>query len=222
MRLLAIDTTWEACSVGVIDGARIVTRSEVIGRGHAEKLMPQVESAMAEAGVAFANLDRIAVTVGPGSFTGLRVGIAAARGFALVSGKPAIGIGVLDVHAAEARETQGAVPVLAVLAAGRGEVYGQCFAADGAPLDEPTAGSPEVFAARLDPGMVIAGSGADLVIAALPMDVRPVVAHRRSSPDIATLCRFALTAPATDGQPRPLYVRAPDAKPQASARIARR
>jgi len=222
MRLLAIDTTWEACSVGIVSGDRVVTRSDVIGRGHAEMLMGQVESAMAEAGITFADLDRIAVTVGPGSFTGLRVGIAAARGFALVSGKPAAGIGVLDVHAAEARETLGAVPVLAVLAAGRGEVYGERFAADGAPLETPAAASPELFAAHLEPGMVVTGSGADLVLAALPMDVHPAIAHRRSSPDIAVLCRFALAAPAGEGPPRPLYVRAPDAKPQAAARIARR
>jgi tRNA threonylcarbamoyl adenosine modification protein YeaZ len=219
MRLLAIDTAWEASSVAVIDGERQVVRSEIIGRGHAEILMQQIEAAMAEAGLGFADLDRIAVTTGPGSFTGLRIGIAAARGIALVTGKPAVGIGVLAVHAAEAA---GTVPVLAVLAAGRGEVYGQRFAADGAALDEPRAASPEVFAASLERGVVLAGSGVDLVIAALPMDERPRVAHRRSAPDVATLARRAARAPAGALPPRPLYIRPPDAKPQDAARIARR
>jgi tRNA threonylcarbamoyl adenosine modification protein YeaZ len=202
-----------------MDGERLVVRSENIGRGHAEILMQQIEAAMAEAGFGFADLDRIAVTTGPGSFTGLRIGIAAVRGIALVTGKPAVGIGVLAVHAAEA---VGNAPVLAVLAAGRGEVYGQRFGADGAPLDEPHAASPEVFAASLDRGVVLAGSGAALVIAALPMDERPRVAHRRSAPDVATLARLAATAPTSAQPPRPLYIRPPDAKLQDAARIARR
>jgi len=222
MRLLAIDTAWEACSVAVIDGPRLVVRSDDIGRGHAEILMGQIESAMAEAGLAFADLDRMAVAVGPGSFTGLRIGIAAARGIALVTGKPAIGIGVLAAHAEEARTIAGPAPVLAVLAAGRGELYGQSFAPDGTPLDQPRAASPEVFAAGLDRGVVLVGSGADLLIAALPMDEQPRVAHRRSSPDIAALARLAALAPASASPPRPLYIRAPDAKPQGAARIARR
>jgi tRNA threonylcarbamoyl adenosine modification protein YeaZ len=222
MRLLAIDTAWEASSVAVMDGDRLVVRSENIGRGHAEILMRQIEAAMAEAGVAFAALDRIAVTIGPGSFTGLRIGIAAARGVALVTGKPAIGIGVLAVHAVTARHNAKPAPVLAVLAAGRGELYGQRFAAGGAPLDAPHAASPEVFAASLERDTVLAGSGADLVIAALPMDERPRVAHRRSAPDVAVLAGIAATAPAGAEPPRPLYIRPPDAKPQDAARIARR
>jgi tRNA threonylcarbamoyladenosine biosynthesis protein TsaB len=222
MRLLAIDTALEACSVGVVSDATTVMRTENVGRGHAEILMSQVESAMAEAGLAFADLDRIAVVVGPGSFTGLRVGIAAARGFALVTGKPAVGIGTLAVHAAEARATHGVKPVLAVLAAGRGEIYGQFFAADGSEAGPAQAVSPEVLAASFTGDMLIAGSGADLILAALPTDVRPVVAHRRSSPDIATLCRLALAAPPPTAAPRPLYLRPPDAKPQTAARIAHR
>jgi tRNA threonylcarbamoyl adenosine modification protein YeaZ len=218
MRLLAIDTALEACSVAVADGERIVTRSQNVGRGHAEILMGQVEDAMRQAGLAFADLDRIAVIIGPGSFTGLRVGIAAARGFALATGKPAVGISTLAAHAAEAKGT----PVLATLAAGRGEIYGQFFAADGSEYGPPRAASPTVFAAELEPGTVLVGSGADLVIAALPMDIKPIVAHRRASPDIAALCRLAASAQAPSAAPKPLYIRAPDAKPQTAARIAHR
>lgn len=222
MRLLAIDTSWEACSVGVVADGRRVTRSQIVGRGHAEILMGMIEGVLAEAGLAAGDLERIAVTVGPGSFTGLRVGIAAARGLALVLGKVAVGIGTLAVHAGEARAANGARAVLAVLAAGRGEIYGAIYAADGGEVLSPRAASAEVLAAEVTDGMLLAGSGADLVLAALPMDVRPVVAHRRSAPDIAALCRLALAAPEATASPRPLYLRPPDAKPQGAARIAHR
>jgi tRNA threonylcarbamoyladenosine biosynthesis protein TsaB len=222
MRLLAIDTASEACAVGVVAGGAPVIRSEVVGRGHAEILMRLIESAMAEAGIAFDDLDRIAVTVGPGSFTGLRIGIAAARGFAFVTGKAAVGIGTLAVHAEEARTLRGAKAVLAVLAAGRGELYGATFAADGREIEPPRAASAQILAALLTDRMLIAGSGADLVVAALPMDVTAArVAHRNASADVASLCRLAIAAPAPTAAPRPLYLRPPDAKPQTAARIAR-
>ena len=223
MRLLAIDTALDACSVGVVNGDATVIRSEIVGRGHAEILMGMIEAAMAEANLAFADLDRIAVVVGPGSFTGLRVGIAAARGFALVTGKPAVGIGTLDVHAEEARALVGAKSVLAVNVAGRGDMYGALFAADGIEVVPATVGSAQIFAAHVTGEMVIAGSGADLVLAALPMDHLPAIVHRRASPDIAALCRLALRVAATGEAPRPLYLRPPDAKPQSAAsRIAHR
>ena len=222
MRLLAIDTASEACSVGVVDNGEPVIRSEVVGRGHAEILMRLIEEGMAEAGVAFADLDRIAVTVGPGSFTGLRIGIAAARGFALVTGKPAVGISTLAVHAEQARVLCGAHAVLAVLAAGRGELYGAFYSADGSEIEPPQATSAQVLAAKLKDGALVAGSGSDLVVAALPMDVTVRVAHRHASVNVAALCRLAAAAPAPTAAPRPLYLRPPDAKPQTAARIARR
>jgi tRNA threonylcarbamoyl adenosine modification protein YeaZ len=221
MRLLAIDTAYEACSVGIAGGARSpVLTTEVIGRGHAEKLMGMIEAAMQEAGLAFADLDRIAVTVGPGSFTGIRVGIAAARGLALVSGTPLVGIGTLAALAEAAREKAGGVPVLVVIDARRGEVYAQAFAADGSERSAPLAISAADAAAMLTADMRLAGSGADLVRAAAGRDV-PVV-HRNSSPDIAAVLRLAERAPAALAPPKPLYLRPPDAKPQAAARIARR
>ncbi len=222
MRLLAIDTAQEACSVGVVDGARQVLKSEVIGRGHAERLMAMVEAAMAEAGLGFGDLERIAVTVGPGSFTGLRVGIAAARGLALVTGAPAVGIGTLAVHAEAARAEIGAAPVLAVLSAGRGELYGQSFAADGAPQGPPEAAPAETFARRIAANTLIAGSGSAALAEILGDEARARTVHERSAPDIAALCRLARAAPLTGEAPRPLYLRPPDAKPQTAGRIARR
>ena len=221
MRLLAIDTASEACSVGIVDGDRVFTLSGDAGRGHAERLMGMIATAMAEAGLAFADLDRIAVTVGPGSFTGVRVGIAAARGLALVAGTSTAGVTTLAVHATEARLAFGPRPVLAVVAAGRGELYGALYDAEGSELEPPRAGSAQAFAALADGGAVLAGSGADLLLAALPMDTGVQVAHRRLSPSVGALCMLALRSPATDGPPRPLYLRPPDAKPQTGAGVRR-
>ena len=223
MRLLAIDTSLEACSVGIVtDDGRAVLRSEILGRGHAERLMGMVAEAMAEAGLAFADLERIAVTVGPGSFTGLRVGIAAARGFALVTGCPAVGIGTLAVHAEAARHDIGETPILAVLAAGRGEIYGQSFAADGSAEGPVEAGPPETFARRIGANTLIAGSGADALAEILGDEARARTVHRDAAPDIGALCRLGRAAPPPVEAPRPLYVRPPDARPQAASRIARR
>lgn len=221
MRLLAIDTAYEACSVGISGGARPpVLATEIIGRGHAERLMGMIEAAMAEAGLAFSDLDRIAVTTGPGSFTGLRVGIAAARGLALVSGTPVVGIGTLAALAEAARDRAGAIPVLAVIDARRDEIYAQAFAADGAPFGGLVVTSPAGAAAMLTAGMQLAGSGADLVRAAAGGAV-PVI-HRDAAPDIGAVLRLAARAPAPVAPPKPLYLRPPDAKPQGSARIMRR
>jgi tRNA threonylcarbamoyl adenosine modification protein YeaZ len=222
MKLLAVDTAADACSVGAVDGDAWVLRSEALKRGHAERLMGMIAEAMAAAGLGFADLDRLAVTIGPGSFTGIRVGIAAVRGLALVHRTPMVGMTTLAVHAEAARARVGPVPVLAAIAAGRGEAYGQVFGDEGAAIDEPIIASPQAVAALHEKGMAIAGSGADLIVAALPMDRRPLVAHRDAVPDISAVCRLGLAALADGAPPRPLYVRPPDARPQTGARIARR
>ena len=222
MRLLALDTAYDACSVGVVDGTRRITRSLDAGRAHAEHLMGMIAEAMDEAGLAFADLDRIAVTVGPGSFTGVRIAIAATRGLALVNHTATVGISTLAVHAEAARATAGARPVLAVVAAGRGELYGAVYSADGGEVAAPAAGSAQVFAAMMEADTVLAGPGTDLVLAALPMAPKVIVAHRLASPSIDALCALALRPPASGAQVKPLYLRPPDAKPQASAAVARR
>jgi len=223
MRLLAIDTGSEACSVAIADGERLFARSEIVGRGHAEILFALMEQALADAGFGVCALGRVAVAVGPGSFTGVRVGVAAARGLALALGQKAVGIGTLAVHAEEARALVGARPVLAVLAAGRGELYGALYAADGSELSPPRAAAAETFAALVrerratgeGAGLVLAGSGADDVLAALGEG--PPVAHRHAVANVAALVRLACLAPPAVVSPLPLYLRAPDAKPQAAA-----
>jgi tRNA threonylcarbamoyl adenosine modification protein YeaZ len=221
MRLLAIDTALDACSVGVTDGDRLVTRSEIVGRGHAEILMGLITGALAEANLSAADITRIAVTVGPGSFTGLRIGIAAARGLALVTGAEVVGIGTLAVHAEEVRAERGDVRVLALIAAGRGEIYGARYSADGREEVPPAVAAPAYFAALVEDDVVLAGSGADAVAALMPGAERRIV-HRHAAPDIAALCRLGVRAAAASGPVRPLYLRPPDAKPQAAAALARR
>ena len=221
MRLLAIDTSADACSVAVaVDGREVVVRSAMVGRAHAERLMPMVAEAMAAAGLGFADLERIAVTVGPGSFTGVRIGVAAARGLALATGAQAVGIGTLAVHAADAQASAGKVAVVVALAAGRGEIYAQGFAANGDATSEPQLAAPERVAALVEGDAVLAGSGADTLAAVVAGDRR--IVHRRSAPDIATLLRMAATAPAQSAPPRPLYLRPPDAKPQLVGQVGRR
>jgi len=102
MRVLAIDTALETCAAAVLDihGGKMASESLPMVRGHAEALIPLIDRVMRQADMPFSALDRIAVTVGPGSFTGLRVGISAARGIALTAGKPVLGLTTLAAFAA--------------------------------------------------------------------------------------------------------------------------
>lgn len=216
MRLLAIDTALDACSVAVHDGSgdvlRLTSASEVLGRGHAERLMSMIAEVMAEASLPFAALDRIAVTVGPGSFTGLRVGLSAARGIALVVGAPAVGIGTLAALAAGIAADE---PVRAVLAAKGAEIYAQGFAADGTPLEAPRAVDAAAYGAALPSGAALYGSGAaKLVAASGRADLR--ILGEAAWPDIAAVARLGTVAEIGSHPPEPLYLRPPDAAPARS------
>lgn len=203
MRVLVIDTALDACTAAVFeDGRALGVRSEVMARGHSERLGGFVRDAVAEAGGGFEALDRIGVTVGPGSFTGLRVGLAFAQGLGAALGLPVVGVSTLEALARSADGGQGATA--AVIDARRGQVYLQLFEA-GRAASEPEALSLEDAVARLSGrAWRITGSGATLV------GGEPSPQH---APDPAALA--ALTAaldPATH-PPRPLYLRAPDATP---------
>ncbi|WEK51101.1 MAG: tRNA (adenosine(37)-N6)-threonylcarbamoyltransferase complex dimerization subunit type 1 TsaB [Candidatus Kaistia colombiensis] len=220
MILLAIDTALENCSVGLATGGAVFLRVETIGKGHAERLMPEIAALLAEAGLAPASLGRIVVSVGPGSFTGLRVGISAARGLALVHRIPVIGVGTLHIHAAHAareRGEGGERPILALLPARGDELYGQLFSATAEPIGEAVLESVPFF------DDLAAKAGADLAGAGA-LRLAPVgrVIHARSAPDIATLLELGAALDPADHPPKPLYVRPPDAKPQLHKGIARR
>ena len=207
MIILSIDTALAACAVAVVEGERVLAqRIAPMERGHQEALAPLVAEAMAEAGVGFDRLERVAVTVGPGSFTGLRVGLAFAKGLALALDIPCIGVGTLEALAGgQAGFTA------AVIDARRERVYLQCFA-DGQPLMEPTSLSLEEAAARL----VAAESGGPARLVGPDLGLlEAVLPHAILVPgawcDPVALARLAATRPAA-GSPAPVYLRAPDAR----------
>lgn len=206
MIVLALDTCLTACSVAVCDGERVLaTACEVMARGHQERLAPMAQAVMAEAGLAFSDLDRIGVTVGPGSFTGLRVGVAFAKGLASALGVPAVGVGTLEAMAAPV-----AGLAFTVIDARREQVYCQAFE-DGEALMAPDAlglGDAAARLAEITQGrpVTLIGSGAPLLAPMVPA-ARVFAAEGADARDVARLAAARSPAP-----PRPLYLRAPDAK----------
>jgi len=227
MRVLAIDTALAACSAAVLDtehGGIVAAESLPMTRGHAEALMPPVARAMDQAGIAFSDLDRVAVTTGPGSFTGLRVGIAAARGIALAADKPAVGLSTLTAYAAPHMAEDDSVPVVAAIDARHGHVYLQVFGPGGRTLTAPRLAPlrEAVQAASAAPTCIV-GSAAQSVAAALSQaDAAPAAVDARPAPDIAWVARIGPGLPEGQSPPRPPYLRAPDAQPQNAAQLPRR
>jgi tRNA threonylcarbamoyladenosine biosynthesis protein TsaB len=210
LTVLAIDTCLDACSVAVGDGDRaLAVLSEPMMRGHQERLAPMAAEAMRQAGLSFDALSRIAVTVGPGSFTGLRVGLAFAKGLALATGAPCIGVGVLEALAFS-EPAKGLVA--AAVDAKRGQIYLQIFI-DGRAAMAPDALAPAEATARLAelwPGgpATLIGSGAPL----LEGVIAGAIIIPRAAPDPLAVARLGAAARAPFPPPRPLYLRAPDAK----------
>jgi tRNA threonylcarbamoyl adenosine modification protein YeaZ len=227
MRLLAIDTALDACAACVFDtegGKTLARESLTMARGHAEALLPLVARVMDKADIAFPELDRIAVTVGPGSFTGLRVGISAARGIALASGKPAVGVSTLAAYAAPHIASEDAAQIVVAIDAKHQNVYLQVFGNAGRTVVAPQIATLQdaVSAARGDPARIV-GSGAALIAAAWPAgEPPPVLVDPAGAPGIEWVARLGAAVRKTDVPPKPLYLRAPDARPQDGARLPRR
>jgi tRNA threonylcarbamoyladenosine biosynthesis protein TsaB len=205
MLILALDTALETCSAALVrDGRVLAARSDPMARGHQERLAPLVEALFVEAGVAFADLDRIGVTRGPGSFTGLRVGLAFAKGLGFALDRPVVGIGTLPALAAGEAGT-----VVAAIDARRDQLYLQAFR-DGVALGPPEALGLDEARSRLrplDPRRLI-GSGA-----ALLADVFPDAAvDLRAGADPVALARLVAEADPATAAAEPLYLRAADAK----------
>jgi tRNA threonylcarbamoyladenosine biosynthesis protein TsaB len=227
MLLLAFDTAGPNCAVAVArlgaSGPAILSRAtERVGRGHAERLEPMVKAALAAAKASFTDLGRIAVTTGPGSFTGVRVGIAFARGLALALDIPAIGVGSLEAIALPLeRNSEGTV--VAVLDAKRGEVYALVRdIASSVALVDSEALRIEDLALRLSHArrpIVLTGAGAPLLARLLPEgDAR--IAATAEAPDICDVVESAISG-SSSGPPLPHYARGADAKPQADKAVAR-
>ncbi len=214
--LLALDSAGAACSAAFWSaGAICARRFEAITRGQSERLVPMIEAVMAEAGAAYDALDAVAVTLGPGSFTGVRIGLATARGLALACARPVIGVSNFEAVAAAVPETERRGRSLAVLIdAKRRELFAQAFSAELTPLAAPRAVAPEALDGILPRGpLVLAGDAVTQARAALRAAGRDFVIA--SSPGLADAARVATLAatrplPAPDAAPpRPIYLRGP-------------
>ena len=231
MRVLAIDTALKTCAACVIegdDGREVAREAEAMERGHAEALLPLLERVMARVEGGFEALDRVAVTVGPGSYTGLRVGISAARAIGLAAGIPVVGVTTLSALLAPvlAEAPQGAGEAGAIAAAidaRHGCVYLQAIGAEGI-LVPPLHVRLEEAAPLLAPGPVaLVGSGAPAVLSALRASgLEARLLDAPGAPEIGWVAALGAVADPAQALPRPLYLRGPDAAPQDHARLARR
>ena len=239
--ILALDTAFSRCTAAVFDaagaGELLAAEEPEIGKGHAERLTGVIDDVLSKAGANYGDLARVVVTTGPGSFTGIRVGVAAARGLALALDIPAVGISTLEALARGllARSMSGtnepgvdASPVLAVIDARRGEIYAALFAVGGDVLEGPAALQPEALDGFLGeawsaaPGMRLHLAGSGAPIAATALSGRPyVIASDTDRIDPAILARLGAAATAVE-PPRPLYLRGADAKPSSAPSLRRK
>ena len=226
MNILALDTSMGVCSAAVLrtsPSARTeVLREAEMQRGHAEALMPMVEEVLSEAGLAPGDIDTIAATQGPGSFTGVRIAIAAARGLALTSGASLYGTDSLTVMARRAVREGLALapdgPFAVAVDARRGMLYFGAYRPDGSRLDGPSLLSPEDAAACLPGGLALAvGSGGGLLAAAAAGNRALYAALPDLQPGALALAQLAAESDERTPVLRPLYLRPPDAKPQNTA-----
>jgi tRNA threonylcarbamoyladenosine biosynthesis protein TsaB len=219
VKILAVDTALGACSVAVLDDARVLAhRFVIMERGHAEALAPMVEEAIQASGIGFADLDRLAVTTGPGTFTGQRVGLAFMRGLRVALKKPLVGITTLEAMCAAAMAEAGTSYAAAIHDARREEAYLAVVSTDASPV------APEILAMSDVPGRIaraipqnaaiaLAGTGAERIAGRIPS--ARITSIRQ--PDALWVAKLARVRPAPAQAPHPLYLRAPDAKLPASA-----
>jgi tRNA threonylcarbamoyladenosine biosynthesis protein TsaB len=207
LKLLAVDTALGACSVAVLDGETILAhRFEEMARGHAEALAPMVEATMRQAGIGFAALESLAVTTGPGTFTGQRVGLAFMRGLRVALKKPLIGITTLEAMAF----ATGAERAAAIHDAKRDEAYLLLW--EGGEIVLPPTVMPFTEALTRVGAFgpcALCGTGAPAAKTELDAEFRLTEIRQ---PDALWVARLAMTRPAFDSPPAPLYLRAPDAK----------
>jgi len=218
MLILAIDTALDACAVAVLDTSAsdvIAQESQSMKRGHAEALMPLIARVMKASGVAFAELGRIVATAGPGSFTGLRVGLSAARGIALAAGKPVVGVTTLSAFAAPIIGEHSDHPVISAIDARHDQVYFQVLAGDGSPLIKPKLApiAEALDAARFGAPHLV-GNAAEILAGRWPAGApAPVSVVNLPAPDIAWVAWLGAAVDPDTAPARPYYLRAPDAKP---------
>jgi tRNA threonylcarbamoyl adenosine modification protein YeaZ len=215
--VLAIDTALAACSVCLFDAERdkvIASESALLGRGHAEALLPMLERCIAKLDGGWTAVSRIGVVVGPGSFTGLRVGVAAARAAALATGRQSVGVTTLAALAAPLIAVSDGALVAAVIDARHGNVFLQLVSGEGVPLVQPVLVSLDEAADRIGQEPVhLVGSGAALLQVRLEARGGTVLSSAADAlPDIVFVAKLTARADPASAPPEPLYVKAPDAK----------
>jgi tRNA threonylcarbamoyladenosine biosynthesis protein TsaB len=213
MSILAIDTTGPVIGVALLVGEEVLQHTERVRRGSEQRLVPWAQALCADAELKTAELDGIAVAVGPGAFTGLRVGLATAVGIALAGGIPIVGLSSLGSRAAP---LSAQTRVLSMLDARKSRVYAQWFA-HGTPLDSPADISPEVLLEAASPGFVATGEGAGCY-RELVESAGGRVHDAWESPAVDALARMGESALARGeavdpASLRPVYIRPPDARP---------
>ncbi|NOJ39635.1 tRNA (adenosine(37)-N6)-threonylcarbamoyltransferase complex dimerization subunit type 1 TsaB [Bradyrhizobium australiense] len=218
MLILAIDTALDACAAAVLDtsASKLVGQeSQPMKRGHAEALMPLIARVMKASGVAFTALDRIAATTGPGSFTGLRVGLSAARGIALAAGKPVVGVTTLTAFAAPIVGEDGEHPVISAIDARHDHVYFQVLAGAGRSLIKPKVApiAEALEAARFGAPHLVGNAAKILADRWLADAPPPFKIDQQAAPDIAWVAWLGAAVNPESSPARPYYLRAPDAKP---------
>ena len=188
-------------------------------RGHAEALMPLIARLMKDSGIAFAGLDRIAVTTGPGSFTGLRVGLSAARGIALAASKPVVGVTTLAAYAAPVVSQNREQPLISAIDARHEQVYFQVVSGNGTPLIWPRLGSIDEALGGAQFGTpYLVGNAAQILADRWSADApAPVRVDPRPAPDIAWVAWLGAAVSPDTAPPRPFYLRATEAKPAKQA-----
>ena len=225
MTVLAIDTAHAVVAVCLMDaqGHVLARDSQQMARGHAEALLPAIQRLLDGADVPFSLLSRVAVVVGPGSFTGIRIGISAARGIGLACGIPVVGISSLSALAAPLIGSEGTAMIAAAIDAKHGQVYVQGFSARGQVILAPRiAKIRDAVRALGDGSLRLVGSGAAIMaVEAWSMGMEADVASDAGSPDIAFVARLGLLADPDQAQARPIYLKAPDARPHFGGLIAR-
>lgn len=214
--ILAFDSAGRGCSAAIWRSGEVVAvRREEMRRGQAERLIPVIEATLADAGIGYETLDAVAVTTGPGGFTGVRIGLATARGYALTLGVPVIGLSNFEVIVAATDPMARAGRTLVVaIDAKRTDIYAQAFDASLSSVSDPLAVAPAVLAERLPAGaLLLAGDAVSPARAALESAAREVAVDEKAElADPAILARLATEAPLPAGGvlPRPLYLRPPD------------
>jgi tRNA threonylcarbamoyladenosine biosynthesis protein TsaB len=222
MLILAIDTALDACAAAVLDTGTskvIAMESQAMKRGHAEALMPLIARVMKESVLPFAALDRIAVTTGPGSFTGLRVGISAARGLGLAAGKPVVGLTTLSAYAAPIVSEGGDQPVISAIDARHDHVYLQVVSGNGSSLVRPKVASiEEALSASRFGSPYLVGNAAGILADRWPSDASPPFrVDAQPAPDITWVAWLGAAVTPETAPAKPYYLRAPDAKPSQEA-----